>query len=59
MRLLFRAGRAVHNPFDVRPYVRPKLGDSARDFGRVAGDMRKVGSDLRRVAKKELTQHGR
>lgn len=55
IRMLERAGIAVDNPFHAkRRYIRPRPGDASRDFSRVAGDMRMVDRDLRRVMKREL-----
>jgi hypothetical protein len=55
IRMLTRAGIVVDNPFHARrQYIRPRPGDAKRDFARVAGDMRMVDRDLRRVAKREL-----
>ncbi len=59
LRLLDRAGESLSNPFAGRDYVRPRRGDAARDFMRISGDMRTVGTDLRRVAQQELQHHGR
>lgn len=52
---LERTGVVLANPF--RPpthYVPPRRGDGARDFSRIASDMRGVDRDFRRVAAKEL-----
>ncbi len=58
IRILLRASRAVHNPFErSRPYQVPRRGDAANDFARISSDMRRVGTDLRQVAEKELSQH--
>lgn len=60
LRVLARAGHAINNPFSMgSEYVRPRHGDMTRDFHRVARDMKTVGSDLRKVAKKELAQNGK
>lgn len=58
LRILLRASKLVHNPFDSRgQYQRPRSGDAANDFARVSSDMRRVGSDLRTVADKELGRY--
>ena len=58
IRMLLRASRTVHNPFDrSRPYQVPRRGDAASDFARISSDMRVIGTDLRKVAEKELRQH--
>lgn len=60
LRALARAGRSINNPFAMNQgYVQPRPGDAQRDFSKVVGDMRKVGTDLREVARKELKRHGR
>lgn len=59
MRALARAGRSINNPFAMNQgYVQPRAGDAQRDFGKVMGDMRKVGKDLREVTQKELKRYG-
>ena len=60
LRALSRAGRTINNPFSMGgEYVRPQHGDAQRDLYKVTGDMRKVGNDLRTVAKRELKPHGK
>ncbi len=59
MRFLARSGAVFVNPFQPqRNYRRPHSGDAAKDFARISGDMRRVGSDLRRTSLKELAKHG-
>ena len=58
IRILSRSGIVFSNPFrPVRAYQRPRRGDARNDFVRLAGDLRQVGSDLRRVADKELSRY--
>jgi len=60
LRLLSRAGRSIPSPFNPQSeYRRPQRGDAARDAAHIAGDMKKIGGDLRKVAKKELAKHGK
>ena len=40
-------------------YIRPTQGDSRQDFARISGDMKRVGTDLRKVASKELAKRGK
>jgi hypothetical protein len=42
-----------------RPYVKPRRGDSRHDFSQITSSMRKVGSDLRKTADKELQAYGK
>lgn len=57
LRVLARAGQTIYNPFSMGgEYVRPQKGDLARDFGRIAGDMRIVGADLTTVAVREVSK---
>lgn len=60
LRLLERASRAVPNPFNMgAEYVRPARGDAQRDFQKIAGDMGRVGKDLKTVSQRELARHGK
>jgi hypothetical protein len=60
LRALARAGRSINNPFAMGgAYVLPKQGDAQKDFGRISGDMRRVGEDLKKTAEKALKQHGK
>ena len=60
LRVLARAGQTLHNPFDMgREYVRPKRGDAQHDLEKISRDMQKVGIDLKKVAKRELTLSGK
>lgn len=57
LRALASAGRTFDNPFSAsRTYTLPHRGDSQKDFGKIIGDMRNVGSDLRKVSEKELVK---
>lgn len=59
LRFLARAGAGIPSPFlPERQYVRPQRGDAAKDSILINRDMGKIGSDLRKVAKKELAKHG-
>lgn len=59
MRFLARSGAVFTNPFQpARNYRRPRMGDAAKDFARIGGDMRRVGADLRRTSLKEIAKHG-
>lgn len=58
MRFLARSGAAITNPFHPqRNYIRPRAGDASRDFGKISGDMRRVGEDLRKVTLKECAKY--
>lgn len=58
LRALARAGRTINNPFAMGgDYVRPRPGDAQRDYEKISQDMRRIGSDLKRVASRELERH--
>lgn len=60
IRWLSFAGAALSAPLGPpAEYVRPRRGDNAQDFAKLVGDMRRVGSDLRQTALKELPQRGK
>lgn len=60
LRLLAKAGKNIQNPFGSESrYVRPRQGDTARDASKIAADMRSIGGDLTRTAKRELAKHGK
>ncbi len=59
-RVLARAGQTVNNPFSMNGgYTLPRPGDSRHDFSKIAADMGKVGSDLRKTARMELLRRGK
>ncbi len=60
LRALVKAGHALHNPFAMNQgYVLPQRGDGRRDWQRVAGDFDVVSKDLKKIANRELKEHGR
>jgi hypothetical protein len=60
LKALRQAGRAIHNPFAMNAgYVLPRHGDSRNDAIRLSGDMRVIGSDLKKTATQELKRHGK
>lgn len=59
LRMLARSGIVVGNPFhQKRHYIKPRPGDSARDFAKIAGDMHAVDRNLRRVLARSMEAHG-
>jgi hypothetical protein len=59
LRFLAKHHIQLHSPFSApRSYQKPKRGDARDDFNRVVKDMRAVGTDLRRVSEKTLTEYG-
>lgn len=60
LRMLARSGIVIGNPFhQKRHYIRPRPGDGARDFAKIAGDMRAVDQNLRRVLARNMDTHGK
>ena len=60
LKMLERAGQAIHNPFAMgRDYVRPQPGEITKDFHRVARDMKAVGGDLKTTVQRELQRYGK
>lgn len=60
LKMLARAGQTIQNPFSMGgDYIRPRRGEIARDLGRVTGDMKSVGKDLKKAAQRELQRHGK
>lgn len=58
MRILVRSGAFLTNPFyPDRGYHRPRRGDARNDFGRIVGDMRRVGADMTKTANRELGKY--
>ena len=60
LRALVKAGHALNNPFAMNQgYTLPRHGDGRRDWQRVAGDLHVVSKDLKKIAIRELKEHGR
>ena len=60
LRILMKAGQTISlTPYTERAYVRPVRGAQTSDMRRMLGDMRAVGSDLQRLANRELQTHER
>jgi hypothetical protein len=60
LRFLVKAGHALNNPFAMNQgYLLPRHGDGRRDWQRVAGDLHVVSKDLKKIANRELKEHGR
>ena len=59
LRRLERTSRAVPNPFNMGPEcVRPARGDAQRDFQKIAGDMGRLGKNLKHLQRSlVLTSH--
>ncbi|MEY4980106.1 MAG: hypothetical protein RLZZ352_2376 [Pseudomonadota bacterium] len=55
LKILMKAGQTLSlNLYTERTYLRPVRGAQASDMSRMLGDMRVVGSDLQRLANREL-----
>lgn len=59
IRLLAKSSWLTNPFYAPRAYHRPRRGESRADFVRIAGDMRQVGFDLRKVADRELGKYVR
>lgn len=60
LRGLVKVGHALNNPFAMNQgYVLPQRGDGLHDWQRVVGDFHVVSKDLKRIANRELKEHGR
>lgn len=58
IKILSRSGIVFANPFHpVCAYKRPRRGDARNDFAVLTGDMKNVGTDMRKVADQELSRY--